>query len=158
MPKSALAPIAAMSVGFLFLYAALFTVAYIDFDRPEIRAACVDADPYALVLVLDMLSQAMPVVTLSRIYLVPSPRRLGINIGWLLLMAALLATTYLYGQHLRDQRQCLDEIYRPLQGQLSGTAGIMLTVGFFIILLQGILAAVYAILIYHDLRLAVRST
>ena len=145
--------VAAVYLGSLFVYTALFTVAYLDFDRPEIRALCPDFDPYVCTLVLQMLSQLLPVVTLSHLYLAPSYNRLGINIGWIAVVLALLATTYIYQQRLRAPGPCLDQIHRPLPQQLSGTAGIMLTVGFFITFAQGILAGIYAILAFHELRI-----
>ena len=133
-------------------YAAVFSVALHDFNRPEIRAACPAFDSFISILLLDILSQLLPVVWLTHMHMPLSIRRIGVNAGWVLLMAALLATTYICDQNIRNHRPCLDEIYTRHDAQISGTAGILLTVAFFVVLIQGIVAVITAIFVYHDAR------
>ena len=152
--------IAIVCAAFFFLYAVCFTVAFLDFDRlrlrPDIRAACPAFGPFVATLVLVALSQILPVASLSYHCLPAGIPRLAITAAWLLAMLALLVTACIHDRRLRD-RPCFDEIYRPRAGQITGTAAAILHVAFLALLMQAVLAFIYAIFVAQDLIIYSRS-
>jgi hypothetical protein len=136
----------------LLIHAVLLTIALLDFNRPDIRAACPAFAPFVATLVLSALAQLVPVVTLSHHRLPASPHRLAINATWLLLVVALLVAAHTQDRRLRDS-PCFDEIYRPRPDQITGSAAVIHPVAFFVFLMQAVLALLYAIFVYQDIRL-----
>jgi hypothetical protein len=137
--------VVAVSLPFALLYGPCYTVAYIDLDRTDTRALCAGLAPYLAVLLVTMLAQSLPVVTLSHLLIPASYRRLAINFAWASIMAALLILMCLSAHSINSQPLCLDHI--------NSTAPFAPTTAFFVLLAHAVLLLAYSIFLFQDARL-----